>query len=564
MAIALLLLCVAAAHAQQDNNLVYQIFVRSFADTPSDTAPPSAKGEIGDLRGIVERFNYLNDGRPGKGTDLEVGIVWLMPIFPSGTYHGYDIEDYRAVNPDYGSMGDLEALIQTAHQRGVRIILDIAFNHTSDRHPWFREAIDNPDSRFRSFYHIREDDETLSRRWRVTQTASGKTLRYLGVFSEKMPDLNLAEHAVREELKSIAKFWLDRGIDGFRLDAAKHIFDDGPGGPTEDEILKNNDWWREFSDFVYSVNPKAVLVGEVLGNPETLRRNAYGLDALLDQPFLHAVRNHVVAPRAGFLKQWTESQTAYRAVNDKVRSRDDAIRRRDPFQTFVYAASHDENPRLLSFLEQRLPAQSEGAYRLAFYLLFSMGKYPVIYNGDEVMQRGWKWRGNPPDAEDEPGDGSRVYDETLREPFPWFRSRSSSPQTGWFPPRYDKPNDGVSVEEQGAAGGMLHLTRALAKLRTTHLSYANGEISAVLTDSEDWLVFEKRLGNERYLVLVNTMGAASTYHFHADWHPEYSAAKLIFWSDGAAKKWKDESERQPRIQGSVRVPPYGMVLLKHP
>ncbi len=88
--------------AQQDNHLVYQIFVRSFADTPSDTAPP-LKGEVGDLKGIRENLDYLNDGDPRTDHDLEVGILWLMPIFPSTSYHGYDVTNYQAVNPDYGS-----------------------------------------------------------------------------------------------------------------------------------------------------------------------------------------------------------------------------------------------------------------------------------------------------------------------------------------------------------------------------------------------------------------------------------------------------------------------------
>src|SRR5215203_501297 len=140
---AAILLCTASAWCQETNNFVYQIFVRSFADSPSDNHP---KGEIGDLRGIREQLDYLNDGRPGKGKDLEAGILWLMPIFPSGTYHGYDIEDYRAVNPEYGTLQDLKDLVQEAHRRRLRSILDIAFNHTSNRHPGFLDEQSNPAS----------------------------------------------------------------------------------------------------------------------------------------------------------------------------------------------------------------------------------------------------------------------------------------------------------------------------------------------------------------------------------------------------------------------------------
>ena len=134
-----LLLGANTVSAQSDNHLVYHLFVRSFADTPADTT--SDGREIGDLKGIREQLDYLNDGNPATDDDLEVGILWLMPVFPSRSYHGYDINDYEAINPSYGTMRDMEDLIQAAHQRGIRVILDIAFNHTSNEHPWFREAV---------------------------------------------------------------------------------------------------------------------------------------------------------------------------------------------------------------------------------------------------------------------------------------------------------------------------------------------------------------------------------------------------------------------------------------
>src|ERR1044072_5745371 len=125
-----------ATYGQQSNNLVYEIFVRSFADSDGNS--------VGDIKGIIQRLDtYLNDGNPGTDNDLEVGILWLMPIFPAGSYHGYDVTDYRAINPDYGTLNDFKRLLQEAHSRGVRVILDVPFNHTSNQHPWFKEAINN-------------------------------------------------------------------------------------------------------------------------------------------------------------------------------------------------------------------------------------------------------------------------------------------------------------------------------------------------------------------------------------------------------------------------------------
>ena len=158
----------AQADPQGENNLVYHMFVRSWADTPADD------DEVGDLKGIQEKLDYLNDGNLATNGDLEAGILWLMPIFPSPSYHGYDVTDYKAVDPEYGTMQDLKDLIVAAHQRGMRVILDIPFNHTSDEHPWFKEAVDNPSSPFRTFYHLADSNEPApSESWHVATGSNG-------------------------------------------------------------------------------------------------------------------------------------------------------------------------------------------------------------------------------------------------------------------------------------------------------------------------------------------------------------------------------------------------------
>lgn len=558
----------ASADSQSENTLIYHIFVRSWADTPADD------NEIGDLKGIREKLDYLNDGHPETDDDLEVGILWLMPVFPSPSYHGYDVTNYRDVNPDYGTMQDLKALIEDAHQRGVRIILDIPFNHTSDKHPWFKEAVDNPSSRFRKFYQFADINQPAPPGpWHVATGSNGQKVRYLGLFSPSMPDLNVNNAEVQKEIKEVAKFWLERGIDGFRLDAAKHIFGDTFGQLPEPDILRNNNWWREFSDFVYQINPDAVLVGEVLGNQETLRRHAYGLDALLDEPFMHAARSRIAFPASGFLTDWKGFVNRCRDVNRSAHQGPGLRPRDELFQPFIFLASHDANARLASHLEEMkrhgMQPSVDEAYRVGMYLLTSLGKYPILYYGDEVMQRGFKWNGNPPHG-NPPGDGSGLFDETLREPFPWHKVGDAAAQgdndmqTDWSNriPKFDGPNDGVSVEEQDDPGQMLHLIRGLTNLRTKHPGYATGELGHILTDAADWLVFEKVSSQDRYLVLINPTGIGRDYHFHQGWFPQYLAAQLIFWSDGQRKEWKDESSADKHIDTKVFVPPYGMVVLR--
>jgi alpha-amylase len=567
----ILSLCVSLAVApnslaQPDNNLVYQVFVRSFADTPTDTVPAGEPGEIGDLKGIRENLGYLNDGDPNTDNDLEVGILWLMPIFPSRSYHGYDVTDFRNVNPDYGTLQDLKDLVLAAHQRGVRVILDIPFNHTSNEHPWFKDAVENPGSRFRKFYHFRDVSQSAPPGpWHIATSSTGKKVRYFGLFSFAMPDLNFDEPEVRKEINAIAKFWLEQGMDGFRLDAAKHIFGDTFGDLPDKAILRNNDWWREFSDAVYQLKPGAVLVGEVLGSQETLRRHAYGNDALLDEPFMNSARSRIAFPKAGLVSGWKDFVNRCRDVNRLAHQGPGSAHRREPFATFLFLASHDASPRLASYLEEMkqhgMQASVDEAYRVGMYVLTALGKYPILYNGDEVMQRGFKWNGNPPNAQP-PGDGSGIYDETLREPFPWRKSGDAAPQTGWFKPRFDVANDGISVEEQEAPGKMLHLIRGLTNLRTKHPDYANGELGAVLTDSEDWMVFEKVGDRDRYLVLINAKGSGNDYKFHEGWFPQFIGAQLIFRSDGSRREWKDETGSAKHIEGSAFVPPYGMVVLR--
>ena len=541
-----------------ENNLVYEIFVRSFADSDGNG--------IGDLNGITAALDsYLNDGRAETDHDLEIGVLWLMPVFPSPSYHGYDVTDFRAIDPEYGSLSDFKTLLAESHRRGVRVILDLPLNHTSSEHPWFTTALNDPASPERAYYSMAPDEGPVRDGWHRARTTSGAAVRYFGLFSSTMPDLTFDHAPVRTESKATAKFWLDLGVDGFRLDAAKHVYGDHFGDLAEDEIAKNNAWWFDFSRSVYAVRPEAILVGEVLGSREVMRRHAWGLDGLLDEAFMNELRAELAEPKAGLIAGWQQFERAARALNDA--AHDSSLTSADRlFHAFPFVGSHDRNPRLASELEdlerqRRGPGRDAGC-RLAMYLLLGLASHPVWYAGDEVMQRGWKWRGNAADHPTEPGDGSRVYDETLREPFPWFRSGAGPGQTTWFAPRFDRTNDGVSREEQDEPGGTLHLFRGLTNLRTRHPALANGEIGAVLADTAEWQGFERVQGSSRYLLLINRSAVGQEYRFHEGWFPQYGRAQLVFWSDGARRTWADVTLANRSIDGSVFVPPFGLVVLR--
>src|SRR5205085_5554719 len=230
--------------------VVYEVFVRSFSDSDGDGK--------GDLAGLIKKLDYLNDGDPSTSTDLGVDAIWLMPIFASPSYHGYDTTDYESINPAFGTSADFDAVIAAAHQRGIKVILDLVLNHTGSGHPWFVDSAASPASAHRNWYVWSATDPGWTPPW----GGGGDTWHFLngsyyyGVFFSGMPDLNYRSQAVGDEMKRIAKVWLDRGADGFRLDAARYLIENGSGGGQEDQP-ETHAFWKEFSAYVRSVKPSA-------------------------------------------------------------------------------------------------------------------------------------------------------------------------------------------------------------------------------------------------------------------------------------------------------------------
>lgn len=215
-----------------NERVFYEVFVRSFKDSNSDG--------IGDLRGLIEKLDYLNDGDPATSDDLGVTGIWLMPVAESPSYHGYDVTDYRTIEKDYGSNADFKELIEQAHQRGMVVIVDMVMNHTSSEHPWFIKA-SIPGSKTENWYiwsptdpgYMSPWDSPVWHRGRGGDAENMRTFHaltdyYYGLFWEGMPDLNYNNGAVTEKMFDILRYWLDEmGADGFRLDAVRHLIEDG-------------------------------------------------------------------------------------------------------------------------------------------------------------------------------------------------------------------------------------------------------------------------------------------------------------------------------------------------
>lgn len=224
----------------------YEIFVYSFYDSDGDG--------IGDMKGIISKLDYISE--------MGFNGIWLMPIMPSPTYHKYDVTDYYTIDPQYGTLEDFESLLEECHKRDIKLIIDFVFNHTSAKHPWFTEAVkylqtleegEEPDVKecpSVAYYNFTKDTKGNDTYYR----AGSSDWYYEGVFWDQMPDLALENPDLRTEIEKIAKYWLELGVDGFRLDAIKEYYTGKTGKNVE--VLK----W--FSDYVASVKPDAFVVGE--------------------------------------------------------------------------------------------------------------------------------------------------------------------------------------------------------------------------------------------------------------------------------------------------------------
>lgn len=286
-----------------DYRTTYEIFVYSFCDSNGDG--------IGDLNGIREKLDYISD----MGFDQ----LWLTPVHPSDTYHKYDVDDYCAIDPSFGTMEDYEALLQECHARGMRVLLDLVLNHTSDTHPWFRAATDylrtlppDQDPVFEDcpyvWYYVfsREPYDGFV-------PLEGTSWYYEARFWSEMPDLNLGNQVVRDEIANIVRFWLDKGVDGFRLDAVTSYVTGNPEG--------NIDFLRYLGETCKGINPNCYLVGEAWTDRASIAAlYASGIDSLFDFPFADSegiIRSVMAGSYAAsdYVQAMIRAEAAYREAN---------------------------------------------------------------------------------------------------------------------------------------------------------------------------------------------------------------------------------------------------------
>lgn len=435
--------------------IFYEIFVRSFYDSNGDGK--------GDLNGIIEKLDYLNDGNPQTNTDLGVTALWLMPIQPSTSYHGYDITDYYNVNPDYGTLDDFKHLISEAHKRGIHVVIDYVANHTSIEHPWFQQSQD-PTSKYRNWYIWSEKDPGNKGPWGQNVWHHGASGYYYGVFWERMPDLNYKTPEVANEMENVARFWLEEmGSDGLRVDGAGYLVED-------DNILADSEsthaWFKHLRTVYKAINPNLMSVGEVWTDDDIVSKYAQGdeFDLVFDFDLASALvrsaqDSNADAARSALAKSLKLLPTAHSAI---------------------FLTNHDQN-RVMDELNGDLNKAKRAAT-----LLLTLPGTPFLYYGEEIGLMG------------------RKPDENLRRPMQWSGDANAGFSTvdPWREPAVDFPEKNVAAQT-GDGNSLLSHYRYLITLRNQEAALRTGSGYSVSSTNHAVLAYLRAADDQAILVINN-------------------------------------------------------------
>jgi alpha-amylase len=438
----------------------YEIFVRSFYDSDGDG--------IGDLQGLTEKLDYLNDGDPTTDDDLGITGIWLMPIQDSPSYHGYDGVDYRSINPDYGTMADFETFLAEAHARGIRVIIDYVMNHCSNQHPWFvQSAAEDPF--YRDFFRWSEYDPGGSGPWGQTVWHWDDSGWYYGLFTGSMPDLNYETQAVKDSMFQTAAYWLDSvGVDGFRLDAVLYILEEG-------EQLQNTqatlDFWADYNSCVKAVKPEVLSVGEAWTGTSTVLQYVTGdrLDMCFEFDMAYATLGSVNDGDAGWVS-WKANEV-YQLY---------------PYlQYATFLTNHDQDRAFTSL------GENEGKAKIAAGLYLTLPGVPFLYYGEEIGMV---------------GSGDHL---NIRTPMQWTGGTNAGFTAG-TPWNYISSNyaDYNVADEAGDPGSLLEWYKRLIMVRNASPALRQGTYRPLETSDSSVMAFIRECDEQAVLSLINTSPAS--------------------------------------------------------
>lgn len=463
---AISLLTLAPLHSAQENDdqgtwandrVFYEIFVRSFYDSDGDGK--------GDIRGIIEKLDYLNDGDAATTDDLGINGIWLMPVMKSPSYHGYDAVDYYTIDEEYGTNNDFKLLMEEAHKRDIKVIVDLMLNHTSVQHPWFLESAD-PESDKAEWYVWQDEDPGYRGPDNQPVWHGYRGRYYYGVFWSGMPDLNFTNPEVTAQMYDVTRFWLEEmGVDGFRLDAIKHIIEDGR---TQQNTPATRQWLADYQAFVKSIKPDALLVGEVWS--PTIAIVPYvgsAVDIAFEFDLAEAIVRGATFGTPNIIS--TQLETVLESYPD------------DQYATFI--TNHDQN-RFMSQTRGDWAAAKNGAS-----LLLTLPGVPFIYYGEEIGMTGMK------------------PDENIRTPMQW----DSTPKTAgftqgertWYAVNRDAQEMTSVAAQTDAPDSLLTHYRALVQARVSSEALQHGEFVPVESSFRKVMAFLRHDEAQTVLVILN-------------------------------------------------------------
>lgn len=431
------------------NGVMYEIFVRSFYDSDGDG--------VGDLKGITQKLDYLNDGDDSTTDDLDIEVIWLMPIFDSPSYHCYDVRDYMKINSDYGTNEDFQELLQEAHKRGIRIVTDLILNHCSNQHEFFQDAYDNPDSKYDEWFYFSNASNTRAHNWYFRHGDEDRNM-----LNPYMPAWNVNNPDVQEYLFDVAKYWMDPngdgdfsdGIDGFRCDYA---------------IGPPHEFWKLFRKEVKAVNPDVLLLAEAWADMNKIAMffdNQF--DMAFDFPFQGSLTGTI---SSGSAREFNNVMASYDILPQY------ALMNR-------FLNNHDMNR-----IYNRMSVKKA---KLGATMLLTIPQMPMIYYGDEIGMKGEK---DP-------------YDEGIRRPFEWCKANDCEGMTDWYPVWNETP-DGISVEEQlNKDDSILEYFKDLLTIREEYPTLETGDIRLIniMADGEHYrraVAYTVTDEDNKILVVVN-------------------------------------------------------------
>jgi alpha-glucosidase len=476
------------AHLWWQYGSIYQIYPRSFADSNSDG--------IGDLPGILTRLDYLQD--------IGVDAIWISPIYPSPMADfGYDVADYTDIHPLFGSMADMQALLQACHARGIRVILDFVPNHTSSEHPWFVDSRASRTSAKRDWYLWRDakPDGSPPNNWLSVFGGSAwtwdETTRqyYYHAFLKEQPDLNWRHPRVREHMYAAMRFWLEQGVDGFRVDVLWHLI--------KDEEWRDN---PPNPDYLPGQVPYAALIPAYSTDQPEVQGIVQEMRAILDQYDERVLIGEIYLPIHRLVTYYgTAGDGAHLPFN---------------FQLITLPWKAGQIAAAISEYEGALPAgawpnwvlgnhdQPRIASRVglpqarnAAILLLTLRGTPTLYYGDELGMRDAVIF--PENIQDPQGKNIGVSRDPARTPMQWSAGSNAgfSEAPPWLPLGHDYEH--CNVESQtGDRASMLTLYRRLIALRRTEPALSVGSYHPIFTEGEV-LAYIREAEGQRWLVALN-------------------------------------------------------------